>query len=85
LGRVKESALDSLAPETLRNVVWNATADERSLKHFLPRVLDCIDSGTLSVGDLAVRLQPEAIRDWPEDETRVLQKKPPPFSLPEFF
>ncbi|MBL9037369.1 MAG: hypothetical protein JNG84_02535 [Archangium sp.] len=71
--RVNDTALTSLDPETLRNVVWNATGDERSLKHFLPRVLDCIDSGTLSIGDLTVRLEPVAIRDWPEQEARVLR------------
>lgn len=71
--RVKATKLKSLDPDTLREVVWNAADDPQSFKHFLPRALECISVGSWSLGDLAVRLQPEDIRSWPEEEIRVLR------------
>lgn len=70
---VKATALNCLDPETLREVIWNATTDERSFKHFLPRVLECISTGSWSLSDVGARLQPEAIRLWPEDEAHVVR------------
>ncbi|HWL89016.1 MAG TPA: hypothetical protein VNO21_24595, partial [Polyangiaceae bacterium] len=50
--RVKETKLAALDADTVQKVIWNATATAQSLKHFLPRVLECIADGSLPVSDL---------------------------------
>lgn len=70
--QVLATPLRELDAQTLRRVFWNATADERSIKHFVPRVVECIAEGTMTLADLTTRVRAETIATWPEAERRAL-------------
>jgi|GEM_PF-5870838 len=72
--RVKTTRLRALACEDVASVWWNATGDERSLKHFLPRVLECVGCRFVTLSDVQQRLRTLATDSWPDDEREVVRE-----------
>lgn len=66
--RMKHSRLRELTCEDVESVFWNATADQASFKHFLPRILECVACGTPTPRDLHAKLDALAFETWPDEE-----------------
>jgi len=71
--RVKSARLPALSCDDVAVVFWNATGDERSIKHFLPRVLECIGCGAILPADVRAKLRAFSFESWPQEERAVVE------------
>jgi hypothetical protein len=70
--RVKATRLRALSCQDVASVWFNATGDERSVKHFLPRALECVKCGDLLIDDIRWKLGRLAVDTWPADEREIV-------------
>ena len=71
--RVKTTRLRAIDCDDVEVVWWNATGDEHSLKHFLPRVLGCLGCHGILVADVRRKLEQFSFESWPPEEQDVVE------------